>query len=61
MSLVYGVMAVALFLLLIQTLLLSVSLEAYFAGNIGVCFPAAGASGLCAASAWWLIGRILDK
>ena len=60
MSLVYGVMAVVLFLLLIQTLLLTAALDAYLSGRADICFPAAGASGACFAITWWLMGRILE-
>ncbi|MGE3540751.1 MAG: DUF6755 family protein [Candidatus Tectimicrobiota bacterium] len=59
MARIYTVMACLASLLFGQFLLLTVALEGYLSGRIAVTFPAALASGLCCATACWLIRYLL--
>ena len=59
MSLIYTVMACLVSLIFVQFLLLTVALEGYLGGRIEVALPTALVSGLCYATAYWLLRYIL--
>jgi hypothetical protein len=59
MSRIYTVMVCLGSLIFVQFLLLTVALEGYLRGHLGVTLPTALVSGLCCAAAYWLLRYIL--
>ena len=55
MTIIYGVMACLVFLLIVQLRMLMVSVEAFMGGRTRVAVAGALASGACCAGACWLI------
>jgi len=47
LSIIYGILCVVLILVVMQLWLLTATMNAYLGGNIGIVWPAAGASVAC--------------